>query len=130
MCAEAVFLGILLTQGWANLQRLPLGFKTRGSDGQVRICMQHAKVNVDQIFAMVACCVPATHCKEAVCTTIVLGSAGCNCSTLCCVVLCVTQVYRYTPTAEKLLCGAHVSCRCTVTLCWLFMTPAVDCMVR
>lgn len=36
-CAEAVFLGILLTQGWTSLQRLPLGFKSRGSDGQVRV---------------------------------------------------------------------------------------------
>lgn len=34
---EAVFLGIMLTQGWGQLQRLPLGFKSRGSDGQV--CM-------------------------------------------------------------------------------------------
>lgn len=33
--AEAVFLGIMLTQGWGQLQRLPLGFKSRGSDGQV-----------------------------------------------------------------------------------------------
>lgn len=34
-CIEAVFLGILLTQGWTQLQRIPLGFKSRGGDGQV-----------------------------------------------------------------------------------------------
>jgi type III secretory pathway component EscS len=34
-CAEAVFVGILMTQGWMQLQRLPLGFKSRGCDGQV-----------------------------------------------------------------------------------------------
>jgi hypothetical protein len=33
--AEAVFLGVMLTQGWSQLQRLPVGFKSRGSDGQV-----------------------------------------------------------------------------------------------
>lgn len=36
--AEAVFLGMLLTQGWTQLQRLPLGFKSRGSDGKVSLC--------------------------------------------------------------------------------------------
>jgi hypothetical protein len=34
-CIEAVFLGLLLTQGWTQLQRLPLGFKSRGSNGCV-----------------------------------------------------------------------------------------------
>eukprot|EP00775_Hariotina_reticulata_P011002 gene11002-11156_t len=34
-CIEAVFLGILLTQGWDDLQRMPVGFKSQGPDGKV-----------------------------------------------------------------------------------------------
>lgn len=36
-CIEAVFLGMLLTQGWSQgeLQRLPVGFKSMGPNRQV-----------------------------------------------------------------------------------------------
>lgn len=34
-CVEAAFLGLLLTGGWP-LDRVPLGFKSRGADGQVQ----------------------------------------------------------------------------------------------
>lgn len=36
-CIEAVFLGLLLTQGWeqGSLQRIPVGFKSAAADGQV-----------------------------------------------------------------------------------------------
>lgn len=37
-CIEAVFLGLLLTQGWEKgaLQRIPVGFKSMGPNGQVQ----------------------------------------------------------------------------------------------
>eukprot|EP00878_Enallax_costatus_P031159 GHUV01034048.1.p1 GENE.GHUV01034048.1~~GHUV01034048.1.p1 ORF type:complete len:121 (-),score=31.63 GHUV01034048.1:484-846(-) len=41
-CIEAVFLGMLLTQGWEDgqLQRIPVGFKSMAANGQV--CNKHA----------------------------------------------------------------------------------------
>ena len=41
-CIEAVFLGMLLTQGWEDgqLQRIPVGFKSMAANGQV--CAKHA----------------------------------------------------------------------------------------
>jgi hypothetical protein len=35
-CIEAVFLGLLLTSGWQELQRVPIGFKSCAGNGQVR----------------------------------------------------------------------------------------------
>lgn len=45
-CVEAVFLALLLTAGWNDLDRIPIGFKTCVAGHVYRCCLDHYPVSV------------------------------------------------------------------------------------
>lgn len=102
-------MGILLTQGWSQLQRLPVGFKSRGADGQVCAgsgdsSKRGLPCTSTTVVQLILISLPAHPSKRAtinVCVVVItdgdtLWGTGCrDCMIMICLPNVHMQVYRH-----------------------------------